>query len=111
MRNLVLGTIVVITLGTLSSGPRLAASGAQQSPAVSAISAEALEQINALVEEKKSRTPAQRKMASQLVYAVKMARGELIAAGVARLDVRISTVGTDSNRSRLMSVPTSPISC
>src|SRR2546423_2074260 len=54
-----------------------------------AISESALAQIKALDEEKQSRTPAQKKMDSQLVYAVKMNRGEAIAPGVQTLAVDV----------------------
>ena len=53
------------------------------------LSAEVLQQIQALDAEKESRTPAQRKIDSQLIYATKMHRGESIAAGVEKLDVNV----------------------
>lgn len=49
------------------------------------LSESALKQIAALQEEKAKRTPAQRKIDSQLLYADKMRRGESIAPGVATL--------------------------
>jgi len=101
MRSIVLTTALVIALGTLSSGQRLPTTVAQPAssqPVVSDISPEALAQIDALLQEKESRTPAQQKLDSQLVYAVKMARGEPIAAGVTRLDVKLATDSTDRGR-------------
>ncbi|HEU4386250.1 MAG TPA: HYR domain-containing protein, partial [Blastocatellia bacterium] len=53
------------------------------------ISPAAMEQIEALLREKESRTPAQQKIDSQLLYANRMRRGELIAAGVESLDTGI----------------------
>ena len=53
------------------------------------ISRTAMEQIRALIEEKESRTPAQQKIDSQLLYANKMRRGELIAAGIESLDTGV----------------------
>jgi hypothetical protein len=53
---------------------------AQQPAAV--LSPQAIEQISALTREKQSRTPAQRKMSSQLIYALKAARREPIPAGL-----------------------------
>lgn len=53
------------------------------------ISAEAIRQIEALDEEKASRTPAQQKIDSQLVYAIKMKRGEAIASSVQTLEVNV----------------------
>src|SRR5436190_22206258 len=53
------------------------------------ISEGARRQIAALTLEKAARTPVQRKMDSQLVYAVKKARKEVIAAGVKALQVDV----------------------
>lgn len=46
----------------------------------------ALQQIQALEDEKNSRTPAQQKIDSRLLYTIKMERGELLARGVPTLD-------------------------
>jgi Calx-beta domain/Subtilase family/Domain of unknown function (DUF4214) len=48
---------------------------------------EALLQISALLDEKESRTPVQQKIDSQLLYAMKMRKGESIASGVQSLSV------------------------
>src|ERR1700704_1580729 len=73
----------------------------QASPQGSAaIDAGALSQIDALIREKASRTPAQRKIASRLLYAVKMARGEALASGVTDLQVSI-THAKDSNNAAI----------
>ena len=53
------------------------------------ISETAARQIQALVDEKQSRTPAQQKMDSQLVYALKQNRGGAIATGVPTLRTRV----------------------
>jgi uncharacterized repeat protein (TIGR01451 family) len=58
------------------------------------VSAEVRAQIAALVNEKAARTPAQIKMDSQLVFAVKQSRGEQIAPGVGPLR---TTVSADQN--------------
>ncbi len=50
----------------------------------------ALKQIQSLLDEKESRTPAQKKMASQLWYAVKMSRGQAITSEVATLQVDVN---------------------
>src|SRR5205809_562311 len=65
-----------------------------QPQSVDDLSPQALGQIAALMDEKASRTPAQQKMDSQLVYAVKMARGEAIAQGVPQLHVGVATDGS-----------------
>ena len=49
----------------------------------------ALRQIEALQLEKESRTPAQQKMDSQLIYAAKQSRHEAIASGVPLLQVAV----------------------
>ena len=65
---------------------RVAAQTARElSPQVSA-------QIDALMAEKLARTPAQRKMDSNLIYAAKMARGERIALNVSTMRVTFSDV-------------------
>ena len=56
---------------------------------VDGISESALQQIAALQAEKASRTPAQLKMDSQLVYALKQSRGEIIAPGVTNLVINV----------------------
>src|SRR2546421_7082308 len=68
-----------------------AARASQNDDSGQAISDSALQQIQALIEEKESRTPAQRKINSQLLYAEKMARGEAIARNVQTLAVNLPT--------------------
>jgi len=58
------------------------------------ISPEAQVQIQSLLDEKNSRTPAQQKIDSQLLYAAKMRRGEAITSSVAVVEVN---VGADDN--------------
>ena len=43
---------------------------------------ETVQQITSLLVEKGSRTPAQNKLTSELLYAIRMARGEAVAPGV-----------------------------
>ncbi len=61
----------------------------QKGGAESQISEAAQLQIKALIEEKESRTPAQQKIDSQLIYASKMFRGQSIAAGISTLEVNV----------------------
>ena len=72
----------------LASPAPSSAQGAEPSP-------ELLRQIEALLEEKRSRTPAQQKLSSRLIYASRMQRGLPIARGVATLrsDVEIDGDG------------------
>jgi len=58
------------------------------------LSESALQQIGALLDEKASRTPAQLKLDSQLLYAVKRSRNEVIAPGVDHLRVGVAVDGT-----------------
>ncbi len=59
------------------------------------LSPEVQQQIAALMAEKASRTPAQRKLDSNLIYATKMKRGQRIAANVASLEVPFDISGND----------------
>src|ERR1035437_9522037 len=56
-----------------------------------AISDSALQQISALQAEKASRTPAQQKMDSQLIYALKQSLNQVIAPGVTNLRVLVQS--------------------
>jgi len=68
---------------TTRAQSRLGQQRVQQAPVQSVdVSAEGLRQIEALEAEKESRTPAQRKIASQLLQAQREARGLQMAAGV-----------------------------
>jgi len=63
---------------------------AQLQESQSPIAESAQQQIQALVTEKELRSPIQRKIDSQLLYAIKIRRGEAIATGVQKLDVNVS---------------------
>lgn len=69
--------------------------GASAAPQDSEISPEALAQIDALIREKESRSPTERKMDSQLIYELRMERGQAIANGIRALetDVRVNDTG------------------
>jgi hypothetical protein len=75
---------LALGFGTVSSDLRIAA----QQPG--GLAPQVVAQMNALIVEKRSRTPAQLKMDSQLIYAAKMARGERVAANVTTLRVNFS---------------------
>lgn len=64
----------VLLLGIICTPFEAIAQGEKGTPP--AVSEKVLDQIKVLGEEKKSRTPAQRKMSSQLVHAVKLRRGD-----------------------------------
>jgi subtilase family protein/VCBS repeat protein len=82
----VFAATVLVGFEPMTGGAQLEAQTAQ------AVSPQAAAQISALSAEKDARTPAQRKMASSLVFAAKMARGERIASNVATLRVTFSDV-------------------
>ncbi|HST23330.1 MAG TPA: S8 family serine peptidase, partial [Blastocatellia bacterium] len=65
------------------------------------LSAEGLQQIAALLAEKESRTPEQRKLASQLLQAVKESRGQQMAAGV---NLEPANVNSDSSGMTLVDI-------
>jgi len=66
--------LAALLLAASGSTPILRNAGAQQGGAQ--LSAAAQQQISALLQEKRSRTAAQKKINSQLLYAMKMRRGE-----------------------------------
>src|SRR5262245_23340198 len=72
---------LVLAGATIPSTSRL---HAQQTPS---LSPQVMAQMSALAAEKRSRTPAQRKIDSNLLWGAKMARGEAIAQGVQTLEV------------------------
>ena len=84
-RLVIVGAALAAALGITSSHAGLAARGAQQEDNGIAPSARA--QIQALLDEKETRTPAERKIDSQLLYAWRMAQGLPVAPGVPTLDV------------------------
>ena len=78
------------TLGAILAG--VVSAAAQTTPAPSAtqqLSASAQQQIRAIVADKQTRTVAQRKISSSLLYAVKARRGERLAASVPALRSRV----------------------
>src|SRR5262245_36391071 len=78
--------IAIVASGALFSSSVTKASAAAQSPD---ISPEAMAQIAALLQEKMNRTGTERKMDTQLVYELKMDRGESIADGIRSLDTDV----------------------
>jgi hypothetical protein len=84
--------LTILAGGTLFSHKTSLAKSASQDQAGSSnqISRNALQQIEALIAEKKARTPVQQKIDPQLLFAAKMHRGEAIAEGVQTLAVNVS---------------------
>ncbi len=78
---------VLALVVTLTAGARLVASANPQEPASGSIqiAPSGLAQIEALIQEKESRSPTEQKIDSQLIYEMKMRTGQAIAAGVNRL--------------------------
>src|SRR5438093_3401320 len=81
-----------IAVGTVSSSSRLHANAGQEPQAqarAADIAPEALAQIEALIREKDTRSPAHRKIDSQLLYELKMKTGRPIATGVDALETDV----------------------
>jgi hypothetical protein len=89
--------VVVIVMAFSTGGSRVTAS-----QGIEGISESALREMAALIAEKESRTPAQQKIDSQLLYAAKMNRGETIADGIDRLEVEIAGPTGAIRKSRLV---------
>jgi hypothetical protein len=82
--------LAIFGLGLVLSSGKIPLTNASLQPQSDGnISDSAARQIQALIEEKESRTPAQQKMDSQLVYTVKQNRGQAIANGVQTLRTRV----------------------
>src|SRR5215510_2667743 len=93
MRWLFTSTLIIFSVGGLSLAGWLFSNGVPGAGATAkqgAMSPVALAQIEALLKEKDSRRGAQLKMDSQLIYALKMRRGAMIAEGVRTLETNIS---------------------
>ena len=83
------GAALAVALGVTSSSSRLAARGAQQPAEDNGIAPSAAAQIESLIREKETRTPAERKIDSQLLYAWRMQQGLPVAPGVQTLEVDV----------------------
>src|SRR5215813_8020809 len=87
------GLLLVATLGVGVAFPPLSrlisGSVSAQGEEKTRISQSALRQIEALMQEKESRTPEQKKIDSQLLYRLKQKRGGQIAPGVENLAVGV----------------------
>src|SRR5229473_1977832 len=75
-----LALTLLLVLGLLSSGSQIGAAPQDQPPAD--LSPEALAQIGALMAEKDSRTAAEQKIDSQLIYERRMESGQPVADGI-----------------------------
>src|SRR2546423_5747341 len=95
-RPLLFTLVLIASLLALAAGGILLPSGIsasrqnQKNDTSQNISSAVLQQIQALEDEKESRTPAQQKIDSQLLYAMKMQRAEPIASGVNSLQVNVA---------------------
>jgi hypothetical protein len=88
MRKLVFVLTLAVLVSTISSGARIAA----QQPAdqlAAGIAPEALAQIDALVQEKTSRSASQQKIDSQLLFQLRMESGQPIAEGISVLETDV----------------------
>ena len=71
--------------------PSFSTADAQGETQKQSISQEAAQQIKSLLEEKASRTGAQKKISSQLLYAIKTKRGQVFAKGIQSLRTTVQT--------------------
>ena len=74
-----------------------------------ALNEKVLNQLKLLGEEKKSRTPAQRKMSSQLVHAVKLRRGDPQLRGLPGLKSQVKVAADDTTLVDIKAVVTPPL--
>jgi hypothetical protein len=81
--------ILTLALGVLF-GPGEPSRVRAQGAVPPGMTPQGLAQIQALLTEKAARTPAQRKLDSQLLYGAKMSRGQAIASGVQTLGTNLS---------------------
>jgi hypothetical protein len=87
-----IASVVTLAVGSAWLPGKISAARQDQTDAGGSqeISAAVFQQIQALEDEKESRTPAQRKIDSQLLYAMKMQRAQPIASGVNSLQVNVA---------------------
>lgn len=86
---LILGLLLIAAIAAIvwtRHSSTVAAQGGGETPR---LSDEAQSQIRSLLDEKRSRTPAQQKIDSQLLYASRMRRGQDAAPGVRSLQVKV----------------------
>lgn len=92
--GVVLGAVVVLAGdSSLFTGSRKVLAQSEMRSTAPEISPEAQLQIQSLIEEKNARTPVQQKIDSNLLYAAKMRRGELITSRVPTLEVNVGDNG------------------
>ena len=107
-RSLMLVSIFIVSVIALIAGPtipiEILASRADQNDELSsqAISPSASQQIQTLEDEKESRTPAQQKIDSQLLYALKLERAQPIASALQSLQADVG----ESEQGRVVVGPT-----
>lgn len=92
---------ILLMAGGLLISPLLRAAGARQkgTPAAPArMSAAAQRQIKSLLDEKKARTPAQKKLDSQLLYTMKARRGEPMTPGGEVRSLRLPEEAVNTDR-------------
>jgi hypothetical protein len=89
---ILMASVLTLALGGGLLPTGRSASGGDQSPSMNqqSISSDVMQQLQALEDEKASRTPTQQKIDSQLIYAMKMQRAEPIALGVSTLEIDVN---------------------
>src|SRR5215813_11066077 len=91
---LMLGLLLIVSGCVVAIWSRRETPAAAQTRGASPrLTDEAARQIRSLLDEKQTRTPAQQKIDSQLLYASRMRRGQEIAPGVRSLQVKVEPDG------------------
>src|SRR2546427_2747147 len=88
-RVVVLIGALIVALATSPSAVRVRAQQLPSNAPVADISPEALAQIEALLQEKQSRSSTEQKIDSQLLYELKMQAGRPVAAGIQFLETDV----------------------
>lgn len=83
----------LLLLGCVISAVSLLGSMSAQEKKDQVLSEQAARQIQAIAEEKRARTPAQKKIDSQLLYALKKKRGETRGVPTGRINIEVDVEG------------------
>ena len=84
-----MAAVIFVMAGLVPAGPLRAQTPQPQRTAASQVPPQALAQIQALITEKQSRTAAQQKIDSRLLYGTRIATGRAVAAGISTLRITL----------------------
>src|SRR5262249_33601576 len=89
IRRVGMAAIIFVMAVLVRAGPLRAQTPQPPRRAASQVPPQALAQIQALITEKQSRTPAQQKIDSRLLYGARIATGRAVAAGISTLRITL----------------------